>query len=141
MGYNKAMNKKIDLTWLMYLGYIVLLACSFDLLSNKFVTPAVWVLTAMLFLINLFLSLGVVMAFYAYKKIKENPSAIKMSIDKQQQQKFGIALLVEVFVMYLLMTSSLASEVNFIFTLVVAKIILTIIFLVIHKQIRKHITV
>lgn len=132
-------GRKIDLTWILYLAYGVLMACSMDWLPEGFITPAIWALTGMLILLNSFLVLGVMMMVMALKQLKTNTEKFTLTVDGKKQIKFLIVLSLELIVIYLLAQSpQIAPHMGLIINLVVSKVIFTAIFLTLHRQIRSR---
>lgn len=133
----KVKNFKIDLTWILYLGYAILLVSSFGLLPESITTAGIWAVSAMLIFINLLLALGVMTAWYAIGQIKKTPQFIKTSTDKQKQNQYIKVLIVEVIVLLLLLNSPLSSKLSLILNLVFSKVVMTAVFLYLHYRLRE----
>lgn len=130
-------NFKIDLTWILYLGYAILLVSSFGLLPESVTTAGIWAVSAMLIFINLLLALGVMTAWYAIGQIKKTPQFIKTSTNKQKQNQYIKVLIVEVIVLLLLLNSPLSSKLSLILNLVFSKVVMTAVFLYLHYRLRE----
>jgi hypothetical protein len=128
---------KIDLTWLVYLAYIVLIGCSIGSLPMGLFSPAKWVLTALLAFLNLFLVLGVGMMFLALKKVRESQN-ITMTVNSKEQKKWSWVLLAEIAVVYFLVKGPQGEQLTFLASLVGTKVVLTVIFMICHFRLRKY---
>lgn len=131
-------NKKVNLTWLVYSTYVILLGCSLGYITMDLFTPAKWLLIVLLLILDLFLVLGVIMMFLALKKSKDSHK-ITMSVNQKEQKKWSWALLLEVCIVYFLAQSPQGPQLVFLTFLVVSKVILTAAFLLIHFRLRKYI--
>lgn len=135
---NEKSNFKLDLTWLIYAAYTVLIGCSIGSLPMDLFSPAKWIVTALLAFLNLFLVLGVGMMFLAFKKAKESHN-VTMTVNQKEQKKWSWVLLAEVAVVFFLVQGPQGEQLAVLASLVVTKVVLTAIFMVLHFRLRKYI--
>lgn len=131
-------NSKLDLTWVIYAAYTVLIACSLDALPMSMFSPAKWVVVGLLWFLNIFLVLGVGMMFLALKKAKESHN-VTMTVNSKEQKKWSWVLLLEICVVYFLVKGPHGEQLAMLASLVASKVVLTVIFLALHYRLRKYI--